>query len=166
MKLLSWLFSITDRHRREIFRYERGGRGRRLATLLIAFLWIALLFLCEFGFLYVFHNPPTTGNSGWDMHFIYLLFLGAFSIGMLPMALDYCICFSYVGFKMAIIGRTLNERQCEKLLQRNYDISREIRNFRLLDLFLSFLFLGLAALTAILFFALLFQYGNYFPSQL
>lgn len=51
MKFLGWLFSISSRHYRDIRRYEKGGMGARIFSIIISLLFIGAALGVEYLFI-------------------------------------------------------------------------------------------------------------------
>ena len=59
MRFLGWLFSVGSRHYRDMRRYERGGVGARIFSIIISLLFIA----ASLGLEYWFLSSIITGGS-------------------------------------------------------------------------------------------------------
>ncbi len=158
MKFILWLFSITKRHHREILKYKEGGYFGRFVALLIGFLWVAILFLCEYGFLKLIYD--FTMNLVAQIFSVILL--GAFSFTLLIMVIEYFICFTFIAFKMAFLEKVLNTNNQKNSEEPEYNIERKIRNLRITDILLGFIFLASAIAVTIFFFMFLLNYNNFF----
>ena len=117
MKFLSWVFNIRKRHGIDIRAYENGKLSTKIITLII----MLVFFLGSIGLEYWCINLFKEGNL--LIAFLVLLLVIA-SIGA---TFDYCLVYSYVGFKMAIIGtidKKLNDESeiVEKKQYRGFDV--------------------------------------------
>ena len=136
MKFLSWVFNIRKRHGRDIRAYENGKLSTKIITLII----MLVFFLGSIGLEYWCINLFKEGNL--LIAFLVLLLVIA-SIGA---TFDYCLVYSYVGFKMAIIGTI------DKKLNDESEIV-EKKQYRGIDVLVGFLgfILGIGVIVAAIF---------------
>lgn len=136
MKFLSWVFNIRKRHGRDIRAYENGKLSTKIITLII----MLVFFLGSIGLEYWCINLFKEGNV--LIAFLVLLLVIA-SIGA---TFDYCLVYSYVGFKMAIIGTI------DKKLNDESEIV-EKKQYRGIDVLVGFLgfILGIGVIVAAIF---------------
>ncbi len=158
MKLLGWILNITNRHRADIRRYQKGGVGSRIFIIVLSLVLAGASIGCEIWFLNVFYNPVSDALK----QFLMLFGIAILALAVFFAALDYFICFSYVGFKMMARGVVLSGAS---LIDKKYgreiseEDARENRR-KWLDLFVGFFEIALvAALIAVTVF-LLFNYSN------
>ena len=75
MKFLGWLFSISSRHYRDIRRYEKGGMGARIFSIIISLLFIGAALGVEYLFI---TSIFTAGSLGGGLaKFFALILIGA-----------------------------------------------------------------------------------------
>lgn len=136
MKFLSWIFNINKRHGRDIRAYEKGKLSTKIITLII----MLVFFLGSIGLEYWCINLFKEGNV--LVSFFVLLLV----IALIGGTIDYCLVYSYVGFKTAIVG-TL-----DKKLSNESEII-EKKHYRGFDVIIGFLglILGIGVIVAALF---------------
>lgn len=136
MKFLIWIFNINKRHGRDIRAYEKG----KLSTKIITLILMLVFFLGSIGLEYWCINLFKEGNV--LIAFLVLLLVIA-SIGA---TFDYCLVYSYVGFKMAILGTV------DKKLSNESEII-EKKHYRGFDVIIGFLgfILGIGVIVAAIF---------------
>lgn len=94
MKFLKWVFNIESRHYGDIKRYEKGKIGTRIFVILLLFGFVGASLALEYWGLNLFKTNIFYG-------FLALLFL------FIPVALltiEFCVVYSYIGFRMFIEG--------------------------------------------------------------
>ncbi len=147
MKLISWIFNVTQRHRQTIVRYENGRALVRIVIVLISLIFAALTIGGEYLFLEWFYNPPQ-GGSDMGTHVAKLFGMGILTLAVAVATLDYAVCFAYVGLKNAILG----------------DISTE-EGFRIFDLLVGLIELALAIGLIVLMVALCLKFPVWFMGK-
>ena len=93
MKFLGWLFSLERRHRFGVRAYERGGAGIRLLTLLM----YVVLFGGTLGLEYWAISTMLSGQISGVLVLILAIIVGL-------AAVEYCLSYSFVGFRMFFKG--------------------------------------------------------------
>ncbi len=166
MKLILWILNITNRHSKDIYRYQRGGIGVRVATIVISFLFAGLTVASEMFFLDKFYSI-SSDNFGTTL--LILFALGILTLALLGATLDYCACFCYVGFKMSAVGIVLSAASiAEKMRRRRRGEDAEIdeneiifneERYKIFDMIVGIFELALVVGLLVLFAYLLF----YFP---
>ncbi len=164
MKLLAWIFDVTNRHMHDIFRYERGKKGVRIATMILSVIFLLLAVAAELLFFDLFYFPP---SDEYGLHILKLIGAGTLAFGFAYYTVEYCGCFSFIAFKMAIFGVIFSaDRRARYMKKKNIlDSSEPIENaenYKKLDLFVGFFELIMAIGSIILFAWLLFKYPDWF----
>lgn len=136
MKFLSWIFNINKRHGRDIRAYEKGKLSTKIITLII----MLVFFLGSIGLEYWCINLFKEGNV------LVAFFVLLLVIALIGGTIDYCLVYSYVGFKTAIVG-TL-----DKKLSNESEII-EKKHYRGFDVIIGFLglILGIGVIVAAIF---------------
>lgn len=93
MGVIGRILSIHGRHWRGMRRYENGGAGVRIFTLFLMFAFAALAIGMVFVTKYSFQNNILVG-----------ILVAILTIGVGASAIEFCGVYSFVGFKMAIVG--------------------------------------------------------------
>lgn len=93
MGAISRILSIPGRHWRGMRRYENGGAGVRIFTLILMIAFAALAIWMVYITKYSFQN-----------NFIVGILVAILTIGIGAGAIEFCGVYSFVGFKMAIVG--------------------------------------------------------------
>ena len=124
MRFLGWLFSVGSRHYRDMRRYERGGVGARIFSIIISLLFIA----ASLGLEYWFLSSIMTGGSlgGGIAKVVALIFIGIFFVATFITALEFCVVYAFTAFKMAIMGVVYSAEKRKAILQKN---QKKIENF-------------------------------------
>ncbi len=117
MKFLGWLFSISSRHYRDIRRYEKGGIGARIFSIILSMLFIG----ASLGLEYWFLSSLMTGGSlgGGITKVVALIFIGIFFVATFIAALEYCGVYAFTAFAMAIMGVVYKAEKRKALLEKN-----------------------------------------------
>ncbi len=150
MKFIAWILSVTSRHASDIYRYEKGGKGVRVLIIVLSLLFVGLTVAAEILTINLF---ITMHDSDLDHPFI--AFFGALLlfIALFAATVDYCGCFSYVGFKMALRGGVLTAARradIRRKKQRGEEITTAdttpdaLETYRGLDIFVGIIELILA----------------------
>lgn len=87
------ILSVSARHWRGMRRYENGGAGVRIFTLFLMLAFVALAIGMVFVTKYSFQNNIVVG-----------IFVAILTIGIGAGTIEFCGVYSFVGFKMAIVG--------------------------------------------------------------
>ncbi len=125
MKLISWLFSATRRHFREVNKYERGGKGRRIFTILLTLLLVGASAGLQYWFCYTLasiSSETPVENAG-----IISIISGILAVAVTAYTLDFSATFSYVGFKTAILGYAISA-SLRKSKEKKSDDSSETQD--------------------------------------
>ena len=117
MKFLGWLFSISSRHYRDIRRYENGGMGARIFSIIISLLFIG----AALGVEYLFITSILTAGSlgGGVAKFFALILIGALMVGFITTAFEFCGVYAFTAFKMAILGIVYNAEKRKAVVEKN-----------------------------------------------
>lgn len=105
-------------------RYERGGIGARIFSIIISLLFIA----ASLGLEYWFLSSIMTGGSlgGGIAKVVALIFIGIFFVATFITALEFCVVYAFTAFKMAIMGVVYSAEKRKAILQKN---QKKIENF-------------------------------------
>ena len=117
MKFLGWLFSVPSRHYRDMRRYEKGGVGARIFSIIISLLFIGAALGLEYWFL----SSLMTGGSlgGGIAKVVALFFIGVFFVATFIAALEFCGVYAFTAFAMATLGLIYSAEKRKALLEKN-----------------------------------------------
>lgn len=118
MKLLSWLFGVSRRHYAGIRRYEKGGAGVRILTVVVSLLFIAAALGLEYWLFSSLSNEGALGGGGKRL-------LALFGIGILFVAtaaatLEYCAVYCVTAFRMAAWGVALSLAKRKEIAEKKH----------------------------------------------
>ena len=117
MQFLSWLFSVPSRHYRDMRRYEKGGVGARIFSIIISLIFIGITLGVEYWF---FSSLMTAGSLGGGIaKFFALLFIGCLFVAALIAAFEYCAVYAFTAFAMAIMGVVYKAEKRKAVLDKN-----------------------------------------------
>ncbi len=100
MKFILWILNVTQRHRLDINRYEKSKKGR-IISIFVSLFMVAFALGSTYLFMRVFLYWDGEEFGMQVLKFIGSLVLMIAGVGC---AVDYCGCFSYVGFRTAAFG--------------------------------------------------------------
>lgn len=144
MKVLSWLFSFSSRHFRDIYRYEKGKWGVRIFVLLFSLGLVAATFAAEYLFISIFKNPPPDIDD-LGMHILSVVGSGILLAATAGAVLDFCGCYAYSGIRCSLFGAVLSAARRRELKAKKEKVSIDevqvdepegIEKFKGFDLFL------------------------------
>ncbi len=117
MKFFEWLFSIPSRHYRDMRRYEKGGVGARIFSIIISLLFIGAALGIEYWF---FSSIMTGGSLGGGIAKVFaLLLIGCLFVATFLAALEYCGVYAFTAFAMATLGLVYSAEKRKAMLQKN-----------------------------------------------
>ncbi len=117
MGFLGWLFSVPSRHYRDMRRYEKGGIGARVFSIIISMLFIG----AALGLEYWFFSSLMTGGSlgGGIAKVVALIFIGIFFVATFIAALEFCGVYAFTAFAMATLGLVYSAQKKKAILEKN-----------------------------------------------
>ena len=122
MKFISWLFNVSGRHYADIRRYEKGGAGARIFSIVFSALLVGASLLIEYWFI----NSLTTDGSlgGGIAKFFALIAIAVVFIATAESALEFCGIYAFTAFRMATSGFVYSAQKRKAILGRkNKDAS-------------------------------------------
>ena len=116
MKFISWLFNVSGRHYADIRRYEKGGVGARIFSIVFSALLVAASLLIEYWFI----NSLTTEGSlgGGITKFFALIAIAILFIATAESALEFCGIYAFTAFRMATLGFVYSVEKRKAILER------------------------------------------------
>ena len=117
MEFLGWLFSISSRHYRDIRRYEKGGMGARIFSIIISLLFIGAALGVEYLFITSIFTAGSLG--GGIAKFFALILIGILMVGLITAALEFCVVYAFTAFKMAILGMVYSAEKRKAVVEKN-----------------------------------------------
>lgn len=115
MKFLAWVFSVSQRHYREIRRYEKGGTGIRVFTIVFSLVLIAACLGLEYWFFSYLYDGGTSDGLG---KLAALLGIGILFVAVAVYTVEYFGVFSFTAFRMAIWGMAFSAAKRKEILER------------------------------------------------
>lgn len=116
MGFFLWLFDVSNRHQGEMRRYEKGGLGTRITSLIILIALVTITLLIEYWCINLF-------KSSFVLGFVVLLLL----IAAVPTTIEFCGVYSFIGFRMATRGYLIKlADNLDKEIAKKRDADKQI----------------------------------------
>ena len=117
MRFFVWLFSVRSRHYRDTRRYENGGVGARIFSIIISLFFIGIALGAEYWFL---SSLMTEGSLGGGIaKFFALILIGCLFVAAFIAALEYCGVYAFTAFAMAITGIVYKAEKRKAVLEKS-----------------------------------------------
>lgn len=123
MRFLLWLFDASRRHYGGIRRYEKGGTGVRILTLILSLLFLGVTLGLEYWLLSSLHNNSAFGGGVGKV--VVLFFIGLLFVAFAVATLEFCAVYAFTAFRMAAWGMALTVAKRRQILARKKGESTE-----------------------------------------
>ncbi len=118
MRFLSWLFGASRRHYAGIRRYEKGGAGIRVVTVVVSLLFIAVALGLEYWLFSSLSNENSLGGGGQRL---FALFgIGILFVATAAATLEYCAVYCVTAFRMAAWGVALSLAKRKEIAEKKH----------------------------------------------
>lgn len=115
MRFFVWLLNAGARHHFGIRRYEKGGMGIRIITILVALLFIGASLGLEYWLFTSLQDREAFGGGGAKI--VILILIGILFVATAGATIEYCAIFSLTAFRMAIYGVACSRAKRKQLAE-------------------------------------------------